>query len=306
MSAYDQMSDHTILDTLATTYLAFLDHACDEKTGRFRNYYSYERRWSPKTDSEDCQGRAIWALGVAVSLSKKDSQVAMAMNLFERGLPVSERLKAPRSIAMALLGIAAYGSRFGGDRSNRAHGELLADRLQTMFDEHATDTWPWLEDSVTYDNARIPQAMIVSGSALDRKGLVAGGLRALEWLLSIQVSPEGHFAPIGNRGWYLRGERPAKLDQQPIEAGAMVDACTEAYMRTKQSKWARAAVTCFDWFLGGNDLRTAVYDYVTGGCCDGLGPGGVNLNQGAESTLAWLLALISLTRCQAVWRRRAG
>jgi glycosyltransferase involved in cell wall biosynthesis len=300
MLARDTVIDTSLLETLSYRYLGFLDYAFDDKVRRFRNYISYSRKWGQKTDFEDCHARALWGLGVTIAQSNKDSQVGMAMDLFERALVACEGFRSPRAIAYALLGIVSYSSRFRGDRNTRRYEELLASRLWELYKTNATKKWPWIEEIVTYENGRIPQAMIAAGRSQDQDSLVNSGLQCLDWLLHIQTDDSGHLIPIGNRGWYKRSGKRMRFDQQPIDVGSMVEACVEAYVATGEIKWAQEAIRCFEWFLGRNDLQTPVYDYTTGGCRDGVQSNGVNQNQGAESTLAWLIALITMYHCRAM------
>jgi len=299
MLARDTMIDASLLETLSYRYLGFLDYAFDDKTGRFRNYISYSRKLGQKTDFEDCHARALWGLGITIAQSNKDSQVGMAMDLFERALGACEGFSSPRAIAYVLLGIVSYSSRFRGDRNTRRYEEMLTSRLWELYKINATEKWPWIEDIVAYENGRIPQAMIAAGRSQEQDSLVNSGLQCLDWLLHIQTDDSGHLIPIGNRGWYKRNGKRMRFDQQPIDAGSMVEACVEAYFATGETKWAQEAIHCFEWFLGRNDLQTPVYDYTTGGCRDGVQSNGVNQNQGAESTIAWLLALITIYHCRA-------
>ena len=301
MSASGVSAETKILEELANRYLAFIDFAFDSKTGRFRNFLSYSRRWNHTTNHEDCHGRCMWSLGVTVDHSKQTGRTGLAMDLFKRALPACEELRSPRAMALALLGCTTYGRRFKGDRENRRTGEMLAQRLLESFQANCTDSWPWIEDSVTYDNGRISQAMISAGLEQANNDLVTYGLKGLEWLMEIQTDPDGHFVPIGNNGWFKRAGEKARYDQQPLEASAMIDACAEAYIATQDKRWLENLVCCFDWFLGRNDLGLPVYDYATGGCCDGLGATGINQNQGAESTLAWLMSVTSLYRWRTQW-----
>ncbi len=294
MMAQDAMADDGDLQTLIAIYLSFLHHAFDEASGRFRNFLSYERRWKEEQGSEDCHGRAVWALGVAVSVASKDWQIGCAMSLFERGIRQCAALRSPRALAFSLLGCHNYLKRFGGDSEARHTLEVIAQRLHRDLLANATPQWPWLEDSLTYVNAKIPHALLLGGQVLKEEAMVADGLRSLRWLIEVQTAPEGHFVPIGNRGWYPKGGAKARFDQQPIEAQAMVEACIEAHNATGEEGWMERARWAFDWFLGKNDLGVPLYDYSTGGCRDGLNPEGANQNQGAESTLAWLLALLGI------------
>jgi len=298
LMAQDLVSDSNDLIDLACRYLSFLHHALNESNGRFRNYMGYDRTWLEE-GTEDCHGRAIWGLGMAVALSKSETLTGTALNIFERALPVTVHFQSPRACAFSLVGIHAYLRRFSGDSETRRFRVRLANKLFELYQSNATDDWPWIENTVNYANARIPQAMLLSGRWLHREDMIEAGLRSLEWLVRIQTDPKGHFVPIGNRGWFSRNGERARFDQQPLEAQGMIDACIEAYKITKDKKWIDRAQNSFDWFLGRNDLNVPLYDYGTGGCCDGLTADGPNQNQGAESTLAWLLSLLSLLSLMA-------
>jgi glycosyltransferase involved in cell wall biosynthesis len=294
MMAQELLPDDTALTDLTCRYLGFLYHALNDDNGRFRNFMGYDRTWLEEQGSEDCHGRAIWSLGMAVALSTSESFTGAAMTIFERALRPMVHFRSPRAWAFGLVGIHAYLKRFGGDTEARRVREVLANALFDQFQVRATDDWPWIEDTVNYTNARIPQALLLSGRWLHREDMINAGLRSLDWLVQIQTDPKGHFVPIGNHGWFTRDGQRARFDQQPQEAQNMIEACTEAYRITGERKWTEEARRCFDWFLGRNDLNVPLYDYRTGGCCDGLIADGANQNQGAKSTLAWLLSLLSL------------
>jgi len=293
LMAQELVSEGKELNDLACRYLSFLDHALSESNGFFRNFMGYDRRWLEEQGSEDSHGRAIWGLGMAVALSHSENITAVALNLFEKALQTIAELTSPRAVAFALVGIHAYLRKFSGDSEVRRLRASLAGKLLHLYQSNAADDWPWIEDIVTYANGKIPQALLLSGQWLQRGDMIAAGLRSLDWLARIQTDPKGHFVPIGNRGWHPRGGDKARFDQQPIEAQSMIDACIEAYYATQDRRWVDEARRCFEWFLGRNDLNVPLYDYATGGCRDGLTADGPNLNQGAESTLAWLLSLLS-------------
>lgn len=294
LMAQEMVPENASLYDFAGRYLSFLEHAFNNENGRFRNFMTFDRKWTEDYGSEDSQGRAIWGLGVTVALSKAEGQVRLAMNLFKRALLVLNDFESPRAWAFSLIGIHAYLVRFSGDSDARRIRKVLALKLFDLYAKNASPDWPWIEDIVTYSSGRIPQALLLSGQWLHRGDVIEAGLNSLEWLVKIQTDPAGHFAPIGNDGWYVKNGKRAKLDQQPVEAHSMIDACVEAYNVTGDKKWIEEARRCFDWFLGSNDLNVLIYDYATGGCHDGLTAEGANLNQGAESTLAWLLSLLKM------------
>lgn len=294
IKALDHVRVDAGLDALVNCYLSFLDHAFNDKTGRFRNFMGYDRHWLEETGSEDSHGRGIWALGVAVARCQVRGQKDLAMSLFHRALPAVEQLQSPRSWAYCLIGIHEYLRQFGGNSQVRRVRETLARRLYACFQNNANNDWPWPDDIVTYANARLPHALLLSGRWMFENEMIEKALWSLEWLIQIQLSEQGYFAPIGNSGWYPRDGAMARFDQQPLEASSMVDACVEAFHVTNDRKWVKHAFCCLNWFLGDNDLRTPLYDHTTSGCYDGLHSHGVNENQGAESSLAWLLALLTL------------
>lgn len=283
--------DARTVRALGSRYLAFMSHAFNKDIGRFRNFMSYSRRWLDECGSEDSHGRALWALGTVVGRAGEPGRQSLGGHLFHDALPPISSFTSPRSWAYALLGIDEYLRAFQGDSNVQSVRETLAERLLDLFRRVSRPEWPWFEDSVTYCNARLSQALIVSGSRMDREEMTAAGLRSLAWLASIQTSEEGYFAPIGSNGFYRRGGQKAIFDQQPVEACAMISGCLEALRATGDVRWSAHARRAFSWFLGQNQLQEPLYDAMTGGCRDGLHADRVNENQGAESTLSFLLAL---------------
>jgi len=299
LMAQDLIPDDEVVMNFACRYLSFLNYAFNEKKGRFRNFMSYERHWLEEEGSEDSHGRAIWGLGTAVALSKSEGITEVAMRFFLRALPIILDFQSPRAWAFALVGIHAYLQRFPGDSEVRRIRTILANKLFSHYQNNAHADWPWIENIVTYANGIIPQALLLSGKDLPQEDMLKAGLYSLKWLVQIQTDPQGHFVPIGNRGWFLRNGERARFDQQPIEAQTLLEACVEAYRITRDKEWLNHAQRCLEWFLGRNDLSLPLYDYKTGGCCDGLTATGVNQNQGAESTLAWLLSLLHMYSIRA-------
>jgi len=282
------------LDRLATIYLAFLHAAQDPATGRFRNFLSHARQWLEAAGSEDSHGRALWALGTGVAHSRNPGHRKLCAMLFDRGLPALAGFRSPRAWAFAALGIHEYLKGFPDREAARSLQGDLADRLLGIWKDTATGDWPWFEPCATYDNARLCQAMLVSGQDADRPEALEIGLMTLGWLVAVQKSPEGHFRPIGSNGFYSRDGAHADFDQQPVEAQAMIDACLEAYRTTREPSWYLEAKRTFEWFLGRNVLGLPLYDAASGGCADGLHEDRVNENQGAESTLAFQLSLAEM------------
>ena len=287
--------------TLASRYLAFLWLAFNSANGRFRNFLSYERQWQESEGSEDSHGRALWALGKAINQAVDESLRGLAGRLFELALPAVQTFTSPRAWAFSLFGIQEYLDRFPGDRSAQRQRDLLADRLLNIYRTTRTRDWKWFEDGLAYSNARLSQALLLAGLRTSNKELVEAGLESLEWLASQQrCTMNGHFVPIGSQGFYRKAGEKARFDQQPVEACATVSACLEAYRATSDEHWRTPAWAAFNWFRGDNDLKTALYDEATGGCRDGLHPDRANENQGAESTLSFLMALLEMRRLQDV------
>lgn len=278
------------LKRLSKSYASFLNYAFDRDQRRFRNFMSFDRRWLEDVGSTDSQARALWCLGTCVGRSSHRDLQYWAADLFDKALPNLLEASSIRTWAFTLLGIYEYFRRFNGDRFVAAARDNLTARILDQYDQHAGDNWLWFEDKVTYANARIPQVLILGGRWADNPRAYDVGLKSLRWLLNVQTSEAGHFRPIGSNGWYPRGEKPAAFDQQPIEAHGTVSACLEAYRTTNDNFWYEKARRAFEWFLGRNDLGLSLHDPATGGCCDGLHVDRINLNQGAESTLAFLIA----------------
>jgi glycosyltransferase involved in cell wall biosynthesis len=287
-------AEPTAVRGLATRYLAFVSHAYDARRGRFRNFMSYARRFTEEFGSEDSHGRALWALGAVVARSHDGGRRGVCTDLFRAALPAVTTFTSPRAWASTLLGIDEYLRTFGDDRVAQSMRATLAERLLSLWERSRETDWLWFEQSVTYGNARLPQALLVSGSRTGNERMIAAGLRSLEWLYDVQRSEAGHFAPVGTDGFYTRGSGKAAYDQQPLEACGMISACLEAGRVTHDACWAERAGTAFWWFLGHNHLQKALYDATTGGCRDGLHESSMNENQGAESTLAFLLSLLEM------------
>ncbi len=284
---------------LATRYLAFLWLAFDPATKRFRNCLSYERQWQEAEGSEDSHGRALWGLGTVLGRTKDAGLRGAAGRLFELAVPAAVEFKSPRACAFALLGLLEYLESFPGDRAALNAADALANRLLDSYRAHSSADWRCFENVLAYSNARMPQALIRAGRRGANEAMLSAGLEALEWLATVQrCDIKGHFVPIGSQGFYSRKTEKARFDQQPVEACAAVSASLQAYRATGKSRWRKDAWTAFNWFLGDNDLQVALYDASTGGCRDGLHPDRANENQGAESTLSYLMALLEMRKLE--------
>jgi len=278
---------------LATTYVTFLQNAFMPEASRFHNFLNINREWLDICGSEDSHGRAVWALGTAIGREPRWSSQPIAEELFVKALPTVLNFNAPRAWAFVLIGINEYLNRFE-DATAVGIRKVLVDRLVDLFDKVAVPGWIWFEESLTYDNAKLAHALIVNGRSMDDRVVFEKGIQALRWLVEVQTTQHGQLRPIGNNGFYVHNGSRAIFDQQPIEAQSTVSACLSAYRITGDPWWYEQAECAFSWFLGNNDLDIALYDYQTGGCNDGLHPDRSNKNQGAESTLSFLLSLVEM------------
>jgi glycosyltransferase involved in cell wall biosynthesis len=286
--------DPETVRNLAARYLAFTAYAFDAEALRFRNFMSYARCWTEDFGSDDSHGHAIWALGATVGRAIDPGRRDLSSELFHAALPRLQSARSPRAWAYGLLGIEEYLRAFAGESGVEAVRRELVERLVDLHRRTSSADWPWFESSLTYSNARLAQALIVSGSSMGSETVTNLGLDSLTWLVKIETSANDCFAPIGSNGFFERGGTKAAFDQQPIEATAMVSASLAALRVTRNPVWAENACRAFDWFLGLNHLNQPVYDATTGGCRDGVHPDRMNENQGAESTLSFLLALVEM------------
>lgn len=292
---YRLRGDENVLAPLKK-YLSFTINAFNQKNGRFRNFMSYDRRWLEESGSEDSHGRALWALGVAIETAADLSIRDLSSQLFVRAAGCIDKFTSPRASAFALIGIYHYLRVYGGDADIKKNRDFLAEKLYELFSKNAGADWPWPEDILTYSNAVLPHALILSGYSLADTDMLDTGLESLRWLLKQETHEAGHISVIGNNGWMRRNRERARFDQQPVEVMTLLKACATAYRITGDKSWRHEARRCFDWFMGRNDLATPVVNFKTGGCYDALQPNGVNQNMGAESTLAWLISLLDMEK----------
>ena len=286
---YESTQDASVMP-LADRYLSFVYHAFNTSAGRFRNFMSYDRRWLEEVGSDDVHGRTMWALGATIELAPSESIRSLGVRLFADAMKSCAQLTSIRAWAFAVLGLERYLRVYPGDTIAQRLRATLAGRVMEAFERVGDDRWPWCEDICTYDNAKLPHALISTGHATGDTAMKARGLMALEWVIGQQVGERRRVSLIGNDGWLRRDGRRARFDQQPIEAMATIEACAAAFRATGDPRWKSDARAFFGWFLGNNDTQSMLYDYQSGGCRDGLHPDGPNLNQGAESTLGWIIS----------------
>jgi glycosyltransferase involved in cell wall biosynthesis len=288
-------SDRWGYPNLSHRFLSFLWLAFHADSGRFRNFLDYDRKWLENFGSDDSHGRALWSLGTVLGVSRNAGLRGAAGRLFEAAVPASLTFTSPRAWAYSILGLQAYLDWFPGDRAIQGVRNQLANRLLDIYERSHTDTWRWFEKSLSYSNARLSQALILAGWRSDNQRMIEAGMDSLKWLVAEQHRDDKNvFVPIGSNGFFVEGSEKARFDQQPVEACATVSACIEVFKLTEESQWLDEAQKAFRWFLGKNDLQVPLYDVVTGGCKDGLHPDRVNENQGAESTLSFLMALLDM------------
>ncbi|MFU8849215.1 MAG: glycosyltransferase family 4 protein [Opitutales bacterium] len=279
------------VESLTSVYLSFLAASFDSSSGRFRNFMSFQREWLEHAGSEDSHGRSLWATGLGAARAADGHHQKLAAQLFKAGLPAVESFTSPRAWAFAIIGIDEF---LAYETSNAQAIEILAQltsRMKELWRAHSSESWPWFERSLSYENARLCQAMILIGQRQNDAEALEIGLKSLDWLASVQTTRQACFRPIGSNGFYAQAGTRADFDQQPVEAQAMIAAAHVAYGATLDPRWLLESKRAFEWFLGQNDLGLALYDFASGGCGDGLHPDRVNHNQGAESTLAFHLSL---------------
>jgi glycosyltransferase involved in cell wall biosynthesis len=299
-SALPNSGETPLPDAITARFAAFVQHAWNPDTGRFRNFMSYDRRWLEESGSEDSHGRTLWALAECARNDTDPSRRRWAAALFKTALPVVEEFSSPRAWAFALLGLDAYCTLEVGDLVANGIRTRLADRLMALFLVSQRENWLWFEDVLAYDNARLPQALIQTGLATHTPRYTEVGLRSLRWLMSLQTTSSGCFRPVGSKSFGKIRQKPEAFDQQPVEACATISACLAAWQANKSAEWSAGVSRAFGWFMGENDLHTALIDADTGSCSDGLHPDRRNENKGAESVLSYLLGLVEIRQFMAV------
>ncbi len=282
------------LDWLTDIYCAFINHAYAPTHKVFKNFLSFDRRWLEEKGSDDSNGRTLWAMGTLINHDTRPDIHQWAVELFDQVLPSVVAMTSPRAWAFTLLGIHAYLQHYPGDRKVAGIRQVLTQKLLNCYYSAHQTHWQWFEPIVTYDNARLCQALLLSGSEEGKRV----GLLTLQWLTDTQKAPEGHFRPIGSEGFFEINGARAAFDQQPLEAGATVSACLTAFQLTRETQWIDEAWRAFNWFMGDNDLKQPMYDAISGGCNDGMHRDRINQNKGAESLLTYLMALAEMTVIQ--------
>jgi glycosyltransferase involved in cell wall biosynthesis len=296
--------EEALSDTLTTRFASFIQHAWNTDAKRFRNFLSFDRRWLEDVGSEDSHGRAVWALGECSRSDLSPSRRRWASALFRDSLRTVEDFSSPRAWAFALLGLEAYCDVTRSDESARRSRRVLSERLMSLLRSVETPDWVWFETGLSYDNARLSQALIVTGMATGDLDQVEAGLRTLRWLMSVQTAPAGFFRPVGSDTFGTHRVPPAAFDQQPLEAAAAISACLAAWRADSAVEWRTDATRAFAWFTGRNDLSLPLVDIETGSCRDGLHRDRPNENRGGESVVSYLLSLAEMRQMARMTDRR--
>jgi hypothetical protein len=292
--ALGRAGESPLPEILTSRFAAFLQHAWNPDTKRFRNFMDFDRRWHSAPGSEDSHGRALWALGECARSDRDHSRRRWAATLFAEALPAAEGFLSPRAWSFTLLGLDAYCAAVTEHVGARRLRELLANRLLAIMAAVAAPDWEWFENGLSYDNARLPQALIVTGCSTGTPRHVTAGLRSLDWLMRLQTAPGGYFRPVGSRSFGAERTHPQAFDQQPLEAAASISACLAAWRAGGDDTWQTHAERASAWFFGSNDLSLPLVDLETGSCCDGLHPDRANENRGGESAVSYLLSLTDM------------
>jgi len=298
--ALNEPGEQPLADVLTARFAAFVQHAWNPDTGRFRNFMGFNRTWLEDKGSEDSHGRTLWALGEAARGDASPSRRRWATALFAQALTTAESFRSPRAWAFTLLGLDAYCAAAPDDLHATEVRHSLADRLMSCLAFVETPDWVWFEGGLAYDNARLPQALMMTGMATQTPGYVDAGLRSLRWLMTQQTTPAGHFRPVGTASFGEQRQHPRAFDQQPVEATATIAACLTAWRADDDAEWKAMAARAFAWFLGSNDLALPLVDLHTGSCRDGLHPDRANENRGGESVVCYLLGLAEIRQLARV------
>ena len=298
--ALNNPGEQPLSEVLTARFAAFVQHAWNPDTGQFRNFMGFNRTWLEDRGSEDSHGRTLWALGEAARTDASPARRRWAAALFAQALSIAESFRSPRAWAFMLLGLDAYCAVAPDDLHAREVRHSLADRLMSCLASVETSDWVWFEEGLAYDNARLPQALMLAGMATQTPQYIDAGLRSLRWLMTQQTTAAGQFRPVGTSGFGEQRQHPRAFDQQPVEATATIAACLTAWRADGDAEWKAMATRAFAWFLGSNDLSVALVDPLTGSCRDGLHPDRANENRGGESVVCYLLGLAEMRQLARV------
>jgi len=302
--ALNTAGEEPLSEVLTARLAAFVQHAWNPATRRFRNFMSFGRVWLEESGSEDSHGRTLWALGECARSDISPSRRQWARDLFDAALPAADDFSSPRAWAFSLLGLHGYCSSVPGNEIAARLRSSLADRLLSVLASVESENWIWFEEGLAYDNARLPQALLLAGVGTGTPAYTNAGLRSLRWLVTQQTGASGVFRPVGTQGFGDKRAAPRMFDQQPLEATATISACLAAWQADGDPKWKTEALHVFSWFLGHNDLSLPLIDLETGSCHDGLHPDRVNENRGGESVVSYLLSLAEIRQAHRLGESR--
>ena len=302
--ALNTAGEEPLSEVLTARLAAFVQHAWNPATRRFRNFMSFGRVWLEESGSEDSHGRTLWALGECARSDISSSRRQWARDLFDAALPAADDFSSPRAWAFSLLGLHGYCSSVPGNEIAARLRSSLADRLLSVLASVESENWIWFEEGLAYDNARLPQALLLAGVGTGTPAYTNAGLRSLRWLVTQQTGASGVFRPVGTQGFGDKRAAPRMFDQQPLEATATISACLAAWQADGDPKWKTEALHVFSWFLGHNDLSLPLIDLETGSCHDGLHPDRVNENRGGESVVSYLLSLAEIRQAHRLGESR--
>ena len=291
LMAYKQLKLPVTLE-LMPVYLSYI-HYMQKEDGSFRNFLSFSRHFLDTESSEDAFGRTIWALGYLMCHSPNDAYYQSGKEIFFNALPHFEQLHSLRGIANTIIGISYYLQRNPADMEMTERLKTLSYKLVHQYNQHSANNWKWFDVILTYDNALLPLSLLHATQILKDELLMDTAIESMDFLTTTTLS-NGYLSVIGNEQWYAKNGPQSQYAQQPVDAMGMVLLFQKAFQLTKEKTYLHYLYACFIWFLGENDLRMSLYDYETKGCCDGLEQDGINRNQGAESTLAYLIAHLAL------------
>jgi hypothetical protein len=296
----NEPGEQSLSEPVINRFAAFVQHAWNRDTRRFRNFLSFDRRWLEDFGSEDSHGRALWALGECARSDRNPLRRRWAAALFAEALPPVEAFNSPRAWSFTLLGLDAYCAAVADNSTAGRLRHLLAGKLIAILAAVESPEWLWFEEGLAYDNARLSHALIVTGRSTGKPSYLSAGLRTLRWLMDLQTAPNGFFRPVGSQSFGAKRMPPSPFDQQPLEATAATSACLAAWHAGGDIRWRSDAARAFAWFLGGNDLSLPLVDLETGSCRDGLHPDRANENRGGESAVSYLIAMADMRQLARV------
>ena len=292
ITKHSQIKGDSQSDRLIDTYLSFLLHM-QRADGKMHNFLSYDRNFLDDEGSEDCAGRTLWACGYVINSKLSAERRLLAKEIFDKAFRWACFFKSPRAKAFTILGLSHYHKAYTKDQNLTQNIKVLSDKLLEYYTSTRSSDWRWFEPYLTYANGRLPHALFLAYDCTKEEKYLDAAKESLDFLLQVQII-NNTFVPVGNNGWYKKGKERAVYDQQPIEASCMTEATLAAFRTAGEKKYLKAAYEVFEWFLGKNTLGLMVCNPKNGSCYDGLTPLGLNLNNGAEATVAYLTARLEL------------